>query len=172
LNYLNDAQLIAFHIGDAAKLKQLNSMAEPLTTEAGNDGGTTEAKLTAEGSNLYWQSLLAALQGNYQDAAAKADQIKSTLDPITDPNKLNQYQFAKGYIAMKQKNYSKAVTDFANGNKFTFYNKYYLAMANETAGNKNVADSLYKVIAANNFIGVEYALVRIDVMKKVGRATK
>lgn len=172
LNYLGDAELIAFHTGDAATLKQLMAMTEPISTQSGNDFGTTESKLNAEANNLYWQALLAALQGNYKDATAKAQQMKTTVEPITDPNKLNGYDFISGYIALKQKNYADAVKHFENGNPFTFYNKYYLAMAYDAAGNKNKADSVYKVINANHFIGVEYALIKNDVMKKVGSAGK
>ena len=47
------------------------------------------------------------------------------------------------------------------------YNKYWLAMANEAAGNKDKAMSLFKEVAAYNFNDVGNALVRNEVKKKV-----
>jgi hypothetical protein len=46
--------------------------------------------------------------------------------------------------------------------------KYWLAMAYEGAGNKDKAKALYIEIADNNFNGLDYALIRNEVKKKVG----
>ena len=74
---------------------------------------------------------------------------------------------AMGYICMKEKKYADAVSHFEKANPNDIYNKYWLAMANEAAGNKDKAMSLFKEVAAYNFNDVGNALVRNEVKKKV-----
>ncbi len=69
---------------------------------------------------------------------------------------------------MKQKNYADAVSHFQKADPVPIYNKYMLAKANEAAGNKDKATSLYKEVAAYNFNDVGNALVRSEVKKKLG----
>ena len=165
---LDACATIAMHDGDAAKLKELVVMMEPISAEIGNDVGTEEGKLTEKGNMLYWQAIAAAADGKFDAAKAKAEEIKSTVDPIKDPTKLNGYEFALGYISMKQKNYKDAISHFEKTNpSLSVYNKYWLAVANEAAGNKVKANSLYKEIADYNFNEVGYALIRNDVKKKL-----
>jgi uncharacterized protein HemY len=107
------------------------------------------------------------MQGDYDAAKAAAEQIKSTVEPITDPNKLDQYHFALGYIAYRQKNYADAVSHFEMAHPdLSVYTKYWLAKSNEAAGNKDKAEALYKDISTYNFNGIDYALVRNEVVSR------
>ncbi len=166
LGFLNSSAMIALHTGDGAKLKELTTMMQPLSDMISKEIGTQEAKLQGEAQVLYWQSIAAAAAGNYDEAKTKAEQIKTTLNPVKDPLKLQQYNFALGYLAMKQKNYGDAVSHFEKADPNAIYNTYWLAVANEAAGNKDKAGTLYKEVANYNFNDIGYALVRSDVKKK------
>ena len=168
LNCLNDCALIAFHTGDAAMLSKLVAMIQPLSDAQGNEVGTNEAKLTEKSNQQYWQALTAAVAGKYDEAKKIAEEMKTTLDPIKDPTKLQGYEFIQGYISMKQKNYPDAISHFEKSNPADMYNKYMLAMSNEMAGNKDKAGQLYKELAVYNFNDLGYALIRAEAVKKAG----
>jgi len=169
---LGDCQFIAFHIGDTKALQQYNAAAAPLALKSADVAGTAAAKLNAQANNLFEDASVSVLQGKYDDAKTKAEQMKTILDPVNDPNKLNTYHWLLGIIAMKQKNYTDAISQFSACNQnTTIYYPYWLAKANEAAGNKDKAADLYKQIAVYNFNGVDYAVIRSEVLKKIA-ATK
>ena len=165
-NYLTTAAAIAVHYGDAASLKKLVPMIEPLSEQIGNEIGTAESKIFAQADKLNWESQIAIADGKYDDAKAKAEAMKTALDPIKDDRKLEGYHSLMGLISMKQKKYADAITHFDKGDPNSIYNKYWQAMANEAAGNKDKAASLYKEVAAYNFNDIGNALVRAEVKKK------
>jgi tetratricopeptide (TPR) repeat protein len=167
LNYLGNCATVCLHNNDAAHLKEVVDMMQGPSDQLADDIGSTEAKLTEKGNMLYWQSLTAAAGGKLDDAKAKAEEIKTTLQPINDPTKLWNYEMAMGYISMKEKKYADAIGHFEKASPNDIYIKYCLAMANEAAGNKDKANSLYKEIAAYNFNDVGNALIRNEVKKKV-----
>lgn len=166
-SYLTTAASVAVHKGDAAALKKLVSMILPLGEQLTNDLGTPEAKIFVKADRLNWETLLAYTEGNYDLAMAKADSMKMAYDPIKDDRKLEGYHYDMGLISMKQKKYADAVTHFEKSDPNNIYNKYWLAKANEAAGNKDKATSLYKEVAAYNFNDVGNALVREEVKKKI-----
>ena len=167
-NLLTTAAAIAFHYNDAATLKQLVPMITPLSEQIDNDLGTAEGKAFAKADAANWQSMIAILDGKFDGAKAKAEEMKTALDPIKDDRKLENYHFLMGMISMKQKNYADAITHFEKTDlNNQIYNKYWLAMANEASGNKDKAMSLYKEVAAYNFNDVGNAMVRLEVKKKV-----
>ncbi len=167
-NLLTTAAAIAFHYNDAATLKQLVPMITPLTEQLNNDLGTPEGKAFTKADVANWQAMIAIQEGKFDEAKAKVEEIKTDLDAIKDDRKLESYYFLKGMISMKQKNYADAVTNFGKSDlNNQIYNKYWLAMANEAAGNKDKAMSLYKEVAAYNFNDVGNAMVRMEAKKKV-----
>lgn len=167
LTYYKDYADIAFHYSDASKLNQAIMWIEPLSTQVGTDIGTKEAVLEQQAYILYLKSLLLAVQGNYKDATAKAEQIKTTVEPIMDPNKLDNYNFAMGYISLRQKNYQAAVGDFKLANQNDVYTQYWLAKAYWESGDKKKADDMYGAIAQYNFNNDGYALIRSEVKKQM-----
>lgn len=167
MNCLDNCANIALHSGDVAKVKEVIAMMEPVSNEIGNQIGTEEAKLTQKANMMYWESLAASMEGNFDVAKSKAEGIKSTMEPVKNPFKMNNYEFALGYMAMKQKNYSDAVNHLGSIIQPSVYHKYWLAMADEGAGNKEKANVLYKEISDFNFNGIDYALIRKEVKTKM-----
>ena len=166
--YLTTAATIDFHDGDAAHLKQLVPMIQPLEEQIYNDIATPEAKTLGQADMLNWEAMAAATEGKFDDAKAKAEEEKKMLESIKDNRKLEPYYFVMGVINLKQKKYADAVADLAKSDLTSVYNKYWSALANEGAGNKDKAMSLYKEVAAYNFNFVGNALVRNEVKKKLG----
>ncbi len=164
---LQDCANIAMFTNDAAKLKECIAMIEPLSDQMGNDLGTQEGKITQKAAMLDNQAILAALEGNYDMAKSKAEEMKTLLEPISDPAKLDNYEFTMGFINLKQKNAAEAINHFEKPHSNSVLFKYFLALAYEANGNKEKAKTLYKEISDFNFNGIDYALIRSDVKKKL-----
>lgn len=167
LGYYGNCAIACLHAGDVAHLKELVTMMQAPSEQVASDIGSNEAKLNQKSNMLYWQALTAAADGKLDIAKTKAEEIKTTLQPINNPTKMQGYEFAMGYISMKEKKFADAIGHFEKGDPNDFYVKYWLAMANESAGNTEKAKSLYKEISEYNFNDVGNALIRNEVKKKI-----
>ena len=78
------------------------------------------------------------------------------------------YHELLGLIALRQKNYKKAVTELRLADQTQLHNKYLLAQALEATNGKDEAQRLYKEVAENNFNTVDFALLRAQALKKAG----
>jgi len=159
---------IAVHTGDAALLKQIEPMIRSTSDQVTKDlGNTAEVKVFGAADSLRWQAMIALAEGKMDEAKAKLEAMKTTLDPIKDDRKLEGYHADMGLVSLKEKNYKDAIAHFEKADPNSIYNKYLLAKANEAAGNKENALALYKEVAAYNFNDVGNALVRSEVKKKL-----
>ena len=158
---------ISFHYNQPEVLKEFSDRLAPISEVMANQIGTLEAKASYRAETWINEALVAVLKGKYDEAAAKAALAKKSLDSITDPNRLNNYYFVLGQIAMRQKKYADAIENFGKTDLSSVYNKYWLALANEMAGNKDKAQALYQDIVNYNFDDTNYALFRNEVRKKL-----
>lgn len=158
---------ISFHYNQPEVLKEFSDRLAPISEAMANQIGTPEAKASYRAETWINEAMVAVLKGKYDVAAAKAALAKKSLDSITDPNHLNTYYFVLGQIAMRQKKYADAIENFMKTDLSSVYNKYWLALANEMAGNKDKAQSLYQDIVNYNFDDTNYALFRNEVRKKL-----
>ena len=166
--FLTTVAAIAIHNNDGATLKNVVPMMVPLNNQITMDlGNTAEAKIFATADSMHWQAMIAIVDGKFDQAKSILDAMKTTLDPIKDPRKLEGYEYDMGMLSMKQKNYADAVSHFEKSDPSLIYNKYMLAKANEAAGNKDKATAGYKEVAAYNFNDIGNALVRSEVKKKL-----
>lgn len=170
MNCFENSSTVSFHFNEVARLKELIAQMEPLTDQIISDLQSNEAKLYQKSGLLMWQALLLALEGQYDKAKAKAEEIKTTLEPINDPTKLNSYESALGYICFKEKKYADAVSHFEKTQQDYIYMKYWLARAYEASGDKEKSIKLYKEIADYNFNDIGYAVIRNEVKKKLESA--
>ncbi|MDP4263664.1 MAG: tetratricopeptide repeat protein, partial [Bacteroidota bacterium] len=143
LNYLYSCAMTCFHYGDAARLKEIIAMMQGPSDQVAAEVGAPEQAIQ-KASLSYWWSLASAVEGKLDDAKAKAEEMKTTLEPVKSPTKLQDYEMALGYISMKEKKYTDAISHFEKANPTTIYTKYWQAMANEAAGNKDKAQELFK----------------------------
>jgi hypothetical protein len=73
-----------------------------------------------------------------------------------------------GLIALRQKNYKKAVLEYRQADLTQLHNKYQLAQALEATNAMDEARKLYRAVAVNNFNTVDFALLRSQALKKAG----
>ncbi len=115
---------------------------------------------------ILFEGQLAARQGDFATAKAKADENRKLMEGDANPRKLEGYYGLLGLTALLQKDYKAAVENYRKSDLTVIYNKYHLAESLEDAGQKSEAQQLYKDIAGWNFNSVDYALVRKDAIKK------
>ena len=110
--YYYNCFLIAFHNQDIAGVKEMIAKIEPLSIQIGNEIGTKEEVISQKGYILFLKALSDAMEGKYDAAKAKTAEIKTILEPIHNPTKLSNYEYAMGYICMKEKKYTDAISYF------------------------------------------------------------
>lgn len=163
MNCVFDCAMIAMHHGDTEHLKEVVEMMRPLSAQIGEDVGSNATKLYQKANMHYWDAIASASAGEYDEAVAKAEMIKTTLESISDPNKLRPYDRAHAFINYKQENYDKALEHASKLDVDNVYDKYWMAHANKMAGNTDKAMEMFNEIADYNFNNVGYALVRNEV---------
>jgi tetratricopeptide (TPR) repeat protein len=113
--------------------------------------------------NLFWEGLEAAIKGYYDAAIVKACDIKIMLRESNTLDNLSKYHFLYGYAMYRQGRYGKAIEHFEQGDHNWVYNKYQLAKAYDANGESDIADVLFKEVAAYNNNDIEYAIIRNEV---------
>ena len=174
-NSLTDAKMtctffgamMAFHHGDTEYFAECIARRKPLSVEQAQNVGTPEARAYFDAEMAYWEGLLLAMNNDYDGTLAKAEENMAILEKINDPTKLQNYNFLLGYLGMQNEDYDNAIAHFEQTNQTNMYNKYWLARANEAAGNSDEAIKLYSEIADYNFNNIGYALVRNEVREKI-----
>lgn len=164
---LNTSAMIAMHHHNADKLEQVVKDMKPLSEDMALRVGTEEAKLGQKANMIYWDGVLKLMNNDYSAAKADAEAMKTTLEPVKNPLKLDSYNFLRGCVAMMQKDAKTAVSYLEKTNKLDVYEQYCLAKAYEANGQKDKAEAIYKYISDYNFNGIGYALIRSELKKKM-----
>lgn len=170
MNCTFNCAMIAMHHGDAEHLKGVVEMMKPLSVQIGEDVGSKASKLNQKANMHYWDAVASVTAGNYDEAVAKAELIKTTLEPLNDINKLRPYHRVHAHVNYKQGNYEKALEHMTHLNPDNVYDRYWTAKANKMAGNEDKAMEIFKEIADNNFNSVGYALIRNEVKDMLASA--
>jgi len=163
MNCTFNCAMIAMHHGDSDHLKEVVELMRPLSLQIGEDVGSKAAKMNQKANMHFWDAMASATAGDYEEATAKTEMIKSTLESSTDPNKLRPYHRVHAYINYNQENYDKALQHMAELDVDNVYDKYWMAKANKMAGNTDKAMEMLKEISTYNFNSVGYALIRNEV---------
>jgi len=128
----------------------------------------TEAFLRIQESQIaFFDGQLAAWKGDYKLATKLAQKTADLVAGENNARKMEPYHELLGLIALRQKNYKKAVTELRLADQTQLHNKYSLAQALEATNGKDEAAKLYKDVAENNFNTVDFALLRAPALKKV-----
>ncbi len=170
MNCTFNCAMIAMHHGDAEHLKKVVEMMKPLSAQVSQDIGSNATTLNQKANMHYWDAIASATAGNYDEALAKAEMIKTTLATINDVNKLRPYHRVHAFVNYKQENYEIALEHAAKLNPDNVYDKYWMAHANKMAGNTDIAMEMFNEIADNNFNSVGYALIRNEVKEMLASA--
>jgi tetratricopeptide (TPR) repeat protein len=165
-SFLYNCALISLHQDDVKEVNRFITLMKPVSAKVGEEIGTEEAKLQQKGSMLTWETYALAMKGDYAAATAKAEEIKNTLEPVKNANKLWGYYGALSYISFKQGKYAEAISFQEQSDPNAPYSKYRLALANEKGGQTEKAAKLYNELVDYNFNNIGYALIRKELKDK------
>ena len=121
----------------------------------------------AVAAQYYASGLLAARKGDAAGATASAASFERHVAERSNPRKLERMHEVLGMSAYQQGDFSTAAVHLAKSNHVNNMNaKYYMARANEQAGNASEAVKLYEEMAVYNFNGPGYAMFRKDIIAR------
>ena len=165
---LTNAALIAMFSGLYDDAERVLATRTALMRENAKVVGTEAFSNIQETQIAFFDGQLAAWRGDYKAAAKLAKKTSELVAGENNPRKMEPYHELLGLIALRQKNYKKAVTELRLADQTQLHNKYLLAQALEATNAKDEAQKLYKEVAVNNFNTVDFALLRAEAFKKDG----
>jgi len=167
VNALSNAALIATDAGDSETASAAIADAAAVLRQQADDVGSDDLRDAQEATISYMEGLLAARMGDAEGAAAKAAEFEGHVASSSNPRKLERMHEIQGMAAYYQDDFAGAVEHLSQGNHLNnMYTKYYLARANEAAGNADEAARLYAELAVYNFNGPGYAMFRKDILAR------
>lgn len=159
---------ISFNYGmmdDAADaVAQLTASLAESGKNSGDDDFARQQKATA----VFWQGKLAARQGDYATAKAKAEEFAGLLADDSNPRKMEPYHELLGLTALEQSDYALAIKHYRQANLSTspgagdVKNTFMLAQALRRGGQSGEADKLLAEIANWNFNSAWFAMLKKD----------
>ena len=135
---------------------------------SGENSGDEDFARQQAATAAFWQGKLAAHQGDYEAARAKAEEFASLLADDDNPRKMERYHELRGLIALEQGEYEAAVEHYRQSNLSTspgggdVKNSYRLAQALKGAGQEEEAAQLFDKIASWNFNSAWFAMLHED----------
>jgi tetratricopeptide (TPR) repeat protein len=167
VNALTNIALIATEAGNGDVAgAAIDDAAEVLRAQA-DAVGSDDLRDAAEATIAYMQGMLAARLGDPKGAETAAATFEGNVASSTSPRKLERMHEIQGMTAWYQGDYGAAVEHLSKGDtRGNMHTKYYLARANEEAGNAEEAARLYDELAVYNFNGPGYAMFRKDILAR------
>ncbi len=167
VNALNSAALFAIEARDADAASEIIAEMAGIMREQAEDVGSDDVRDAQEATIAYMEGLLAARMGDAEAAEASAAAFEGYVASSTNPRAMERMHEIAGMTAYYQGDYGAAVYQLSRGDHLNnMYTKYFLARANEEAGNAEEAARLYDELAVWNFNGPGYAMYRSDIMER------
>ena len=152
VNALSSVALIATEAGDSEAAGAAIADAAAVLRQQADDVGSDDLRDAQEATISFMEGLLAARLGDTEGAAAKAAEFEAHVSSSSNPRKLERMHEIQGMAAYYQEDFAGAVEHLSLGDHLNnMYTKYYLARANEEAGNEEEAARLYAELAVWNF---------------------
>ncbi|HEV2644481.1 MAG TPA: tetratricopeptide repeat protein, partial [Candidatus Elarobacter sp.] len=166
IDALNAEFIVATQAGDFAGAARAIAQRTPLVRQQAAQ--TKNDRLIAQGEAdiAYDDGLLAAKQGDFATAKAKAAEIMRLVAATQDPQKDQPAHALLGVVALEQKDYTGALEHFAHANPNDTYIWYERAVALEGAGKTDEAKALFRRVGSYNFNDPNIAAVRTDAAKR------
>ena len=167
INALSNAALFATEAEDSDAASAAIADAAVVMRQQADDVGSDGVRDAQEATISYMEGLLAARTGDAETAAAKAAEFEGFAASSSNPRRLERMHEILGLSAFYQGDYASAVEHLSAGDHLNnMYTKYYLARANEEAGNADESARLYAELAVWNFNGPGYAMFRDDILDR------
>jgi tetratricopeptide (TPR) repeat protein len=168
---LSQMSTIAMHFGMLDIAAEAVAERNKLDLMEAETVGTEDFTRRTNATIAWWEGTLAARQGDFATARAKADENKALREPESNPRKLEVYHNLMGLIEMGDGNYAAAVEHYRQGSPNNPYVKYHRALAEAAAGNTEEANRLFKDVAEYNFNSAAVSCVKKDAMERVKSAS-
>ncbi len=159
MGYISNCASIALHYGHSDHLNEFVEMMKPLSDQMIQEVNFAPFTSDQQANMHFWEAMIAATAGNFDEAATTAELIKTDLEASEDPNKLNPFHRVHAYVNFQQGNYEKALEHMAELDPDDVYNKYWMARAYKMSGDSDKAMALFDEIVNDNFNSVQYALI-------------
>jgi hypothetical protein len=114
------------------------------------------------------RSYTALVNRQYGAAAAAVREYMKIIDVVAKPELSQGAHGALGLIALDQKKYDVAVREMSQTSQEDMFNVYYLAVAQEGAGNRAEAEKSYRRVAGWYFNTPTIGILRKEALKKLG----
>lgn len=170
-NCIYPSAMIAMHHGKTDQLNEIVELMKMNSEQVAKDVGAKGFTLNEKARMHYFNAMVLASQGNFEEAINEAEMIRAILEPSNDPNKLRNYHRAHTLINYKQENYDAALEHASKLDPDNVYDQYWMAKVNEMVGNTDIAMDMYKEIANHRFNNVGYALIRNEVNETLANAS-
>lgn len=164
INWLTNIAQIGMHSGDFAAAESALTERAALMRQQAAETGTEQFSRGQERGILYFDGMLAARQGDAETARAKAAEFGTLAEMDQNPRGMEPVHEILGITEFFQGNHAAAAEHLAQGVPGNVYMKYYRAKALEGAGDAESASATMAEVAAWNFNGVGFALIRNDVL--------
>ena len=115
---------------------------------------------------VFFDGQLAAWRGDLKGAKQQAKKVAELVSGENNARKMEPYHELLGMVALRQKNWKQAVSEFRQSDLTQLHNKFQLAQALEATSATAEAQKLYKEVALNNFNTIDFALLRSEALKK------
>jgi len=134
--------------------------------ESGVNSGDANFARLQKAAATFWRGKLEAHQGNYEQAAARAEEFAALVADDDNPRKMERYHELQALIAWKQGDHGAAIEHYRQANLSTspnlgdVKNSYRLAVSLRETGGTDEATELMDTIANWNFNSAWFAMLR------------
>jgi tetratricopeptide (TPR) repeat protein len=153
---------IAVHAGLMAQAETARGELDVFLDEQTARVGTEAARRNTAATKAILDGRLAAANGDFATATAKANEAMTIMEPSADPQKNEPAHALLGLVALKQANFGEAATHFEQADPDDIYVTFLHAQALEGAGDAEGAGAGYQKVANFYFNSPGLALVRKD----------
>ena len=165
----NSQAVAAMHAGLLDRAAAAVAKGNELRMAIAADVGTADAERLQKAGCHQWDGLLAAYGGDAEAAAEHAEAIGALVEGDDNPRKMEGAHYVLGMSALKAGDFAAAVehlrqADHANN----IFVRYQLALAEEGAGNDEVAKELFAQVGSFNFNSIGFALAGRDAKARAG----
>lgn len=157
---LSDIMRIALANGKVDVAQHAFDRILPLARQLVDQANMPELRKQADATIEAGRGLIAAARDDYPAATASAHKVMDMVADRRDPRRDEPAHEILGEIALRQKKYAQAASEFAQTNAYDLYDMLRHAEALDGAGRTDEARQLYEKIAAYRFSRVDVALAK------------
>lgn len=168
VNALTNAAQVAMWSGLHDDAQRVLNARTALVRENERVVGSEAFTAIQESQIAFFDGQLAAWRGDFKTAKSQAKKVAELAAGQNNSLKMQPWHELLGLIALRQKNYKVAVSEYRQSNLAALHNKFHLAQALEATQSTDEAMQLYREVALNNFNTADFAVFRMEALKKTG----